>query len=75
MAIISAVTNLDLNRNQREKNKQLMEDYLANGGKVTVYPFGASARKESFYQTELQKQKRKESNLKNKTIRGASITI
>ena len=75
MAIISAVTNLDLNRKQREKNKQLIDDYLKNGGKVTVYPFGASSRTESFYQTELQKKKRKESNIKNKTIRGASITI
>ena len=63
-----------MNRKVRDKNKQLIEEYLENGGKIIVYPFGASSRKESFYQTELQKQKRKESNLKNKN-RGASITI
>lgn len=74
MTIISAVSNTDVNKKKREKNKQLIDDYLKNGGKVTVYPFGASSRTESFYQTELQKQKRKESNLKNKN-RGASITI
>lgn len=75
MAIISAVSNTDVNRKQREKNRQLIEDYLKNDGNVTVYPFGASSRTESFYQTDLQKQKRNESNLKNKTVRGASITI
>lgn len=74
MAIISAVSNTDVNKKKREKNKQLIDDYLKNGGKVTVYPFGASSRTESFYQTELQKQTRKKSNLKNKN-RGASITI
>lgn len=75
MIIVSAVSNLDLNRKQREKNRQLMEEYINNGGKITVLPLGASSRIESFYQTDIQKQKRKESNLKNKTIRGASITI
>ena len=74
MTIISAVSNTDVNKKKREKNRKLIDDYLKNGGKVTVYPFGASSRTESFYQTELQKQKRKESNLKNKN-RGASITI
>lgn len=74
MTIISAVSNTDVNKKKREKNKQLIDDYLKNGGKVTVYPFGASSRTESFYQTELQKQTRKKSNLKNKN-RGASITI
>jgi len=75
MAIISAVSNTDVNKKKREKNRRLIEDYLKNGGNVTVYPFGTSSRIESFYQTDLQKQKRNESNLKNKTIRGASITI
>ncbi len=75
MTIISAVSNTDVNKKKREKNRKLIDDYLKNGGKVTVYPFGASSRTESFYQTELQKQQRKKSNLKNKTKRGASITI
>lgn len=74
MTIISAVSNTDVNKKKREKNRKLIDDYLKNGGKVTVYPFGASSRTESFYQTELQKQTRKKSNLKNKN-RGASITI
>tara|TARA_R100000951_G_scaffold71878_2_gene60584 strand:+ start:1071 stop:1298 length:228 start_codon:yes stop_codon:yes gene_type:complete len=75
MTIISAVSNTDVNKKKREKNRKLIDDYLKNGGKVTAYPFGASSRTESFYQTELQKQQRKKSNLKNKTKRGASITI
>lgn len=75
MTITSAVSNTDVNKKKREKNRKLIDDYLKNGGKVTVYPFGASSRTESFYQTELQKQQRKKSNLKNKTKRGASITI